>query len=46
MCGCPIGIAFHGGRLTTWSHGCVHLTVANVHYCNERLPLGAQVVVF
>ena len=42
----PGGIAFHGGSLTTWSHGCVHLTVANAHYYNEHLPLGAQVVVF
>ena len=42
----PGGIAFHGGSLTTWSHGCVHLTVANAHYYNEHLPIGAQVVVF
>jgi len=34
----PDGIAFHGGSLTTWSHGCVHLTVANAHYYNEHLP--------
>jgi hypothetical protein len=40
------GIAFHGGSLTQWSHGCVHLTVANAHYYNEHLPIGAQVVVF
>jgi L,D-transpeptidase catalytic domain len=40
------GIAFHGGSLTSWSHGCVHLTVANAHYYNEHLPIGAQVVVF
>ena len=40
------GIAFHGGSLTAWSHGCVHLTDANAHYYNEHLPIGAQVVVF
>jgi len=40
------GIAFHGGSLTDWSHGCVHLTNANAHYYNEHLPIGAQVVVF
>jgi hypothetical protein len=40
------GIAFHGGSLTTWSHGCVHLTVANAHFYNEHLPIGAEVVVF
>jgi len=40
------GIAFHGGSLTQWSHGCVHLTVANAHYYNEHLPIGAEVVVF
>lgn len=40
------GIAFHGGSLTTWSHGCVHLTVANAHYYSRHLPIGAQVVVF
>jgi hypothetical protein len=40
------GIAFHGGSLTTWSHGCVHLTTANAHYYNEHLPIGAEVVVF
>jgi lipoprotein-anchoring transpeptidase ErfK/SrfK len=42
----PGGIAFHGGSLTTWSHGCVHLTVENAHYYNEHLPIGAEVVVF
>jgi hypothetical protein len=42
----PGGIAFHGGSLTAWSHGCVHLTVANAHYYNEHLPIGAGVVVF
>ena len=40
------GIAFHGGSLTTWSHGCVHLTVQNAHFYNEHLPIGAEVVVF
>jgi lipoprotein-anchoring transpeptidase ErfK/SrfK len=40
------GIAFHGGSLTQWSHGCVHLTVQNAHFYNEHLPIGAEVVVF
>jgi lipoprotein-anchoring transpeptidase ErfK/SrfK len=40
------GIAFHGGSLTTASHGCVHLTVTNAHYYNKHLPVGAEVVVF
>lgn len=40
------GIAFHGGSLTAWSHGCVHLTNQNAHYYNEHLPIGAEVVVF
>jgi lipoprotein-anchoring transpeptidase ErfK/SrfK len=40
------GIAFHGGSLTAWSHGCVHLTNQSAHYYNERLPIGAEVVVF
>jgi hypothetical protein len=42
----PGGVAFHGGSLTHWSHGCVHLTVANAHYYNQHLPIGAEVVVF
>jgi hypothetical protein len=42
----PGGVAFHGGSLTQWSHGCVHLTVPNAHYYNEHLPIGAEVVVF
>jgi L,D-transpeptidase catalytic domain len=42
----PGGIAFHGGSLTAWSHGCVHLALANAHYYNEHLPIGAEVVVF
>lgn len=40
------GIAFHGGSLTTPSHGCVHLTTENAHYYNDHLPVGAEVVVF
>jgi lipoprotein-anchoring transpeptidase ErfK/SrfK len=40
------GIAFHGGPLTEWSHGCVHLTDSNAHFYNEHLPIGAEVVVF
>jgi hypothetical protein len=40
------GIAFHGGSLTRWSHGCVHLTLAAARYYNVHLPLGAEVVVF
>jgi hypothetical protein len=42
----PGGVAFHGGSLTVPSHGCVHLTVANAHYYNEHLAVGAEVVVF
>jgi L,D-transpeptidase catalytic domain len=40
------GIAFHGGSLAQWSHGCVHLTMGNAHYYNVHLPVGAEVVVF
>ena len=40
------GIAFHAGRLTQWSHGCVHLTLASARYYNIHLPIGAEVVVF
>ncbi|HEY6787279.1 MAG TPA: L,D-transpeptidase [Trebonia sp.] len=40
------GIAFHAGSLTIPSHGCVHLTMANAHYYNEHLAIGAKVVVF
>jgi len=40
------GIAFHGGSLTQWSHGCVHLTTRNAHYYNKHLPFGAEVIVF
>lgn len=42
----PGGIAFHGGSLIAWSHGCVHLTNGNAHYYNEHLAIGATVVVF
>lgn len=42
----PGGVAFHAGSLTQWSHGCVHLTLADAHYYNEHLPVGAEVVVF
>jgi len=42
----PGGIAFHGGSLTRWSHGCVHLTAANARYYQENLSIGAEVVVF
>jgi lipoprotein-anchoring transpeptidase ErfK/SrfK len=42
----PGGIAFHGGSLTTPSHGCVHLTDENAYYYNQHLPDGAEVVVF
>lgn len=42
----PGGVAFHGGSLVHWSHGCVHLTVANAHYYQRHLPIGAEVVVF
>jgi len=42
----PGGIAFHGGSLTHWSHGCVHLTVANAYYYHQHLAIGAEVVVF
>jgi L,D-transpeptidase catalytic domain len=40
------GVAFHAGSLTLPSHGCVHLTMANAHYYNEHLAIGAEVVVF
>jgi lipoprotein-anchoring transpeptidase ErfK/SrfK len=40
------GIAFHGGSLTQWSHGCVHLTLADARYYNVHLLVGAEVVVF
>ena len=40
------GVAFHAGSLTVPSHGCLHLTMANAHYYNEHLAIGAEVVVF
>ena len=40
------GFAFHGGSLTQWSHGCVHLTLASARYYNVHLPVGAEVFVF
>jgi hypothetical protein len=40
------GIAFHGGSLAQWSHGCVHLTLASARYYNVHLPVGAEVFVF
>lgn len=40
------GIAFHGGSLTQWSHGCVHLALADARYYNVHLPVGAEVFVF
>jgi lipoprotein-anchoring transpeptidase ErfK/SrfK len=40
------GIAFHGGPLTTWSHGCVHLTDHNAHFFQQHLTAGSEVVVF
>jgi L,D-transpeptidase catalytic domain len=42
----PGGIAFHGGSLTTLSHGCVHLDIGNARYYHDHLPIGAEVVVF
>lgn len=42
----PGGIAFHGGSLTTPSHGCVHLDIGSARYYHDHLPIGAEVVVF
>jgi hypothetical protein len=42
----PGGVAFHAGSLTVPSHGCAHLTMANAHYYNEHLAIGAEVLVF
>ena len=39
------GIAFHGGSLTTPSHGCVHLTIGSARYYHDHLPIGAEVAV-
>lgn len=42
----PGGVAFHGGSLTTPSHGCVHLDTGSARYYHDHLPVGAEVVVF
>jgi len=42
----PGGIAFHGGSLSTLSHGCVHLDIGSARYYHDHLPIGAEVVVF
>ena len=42
----PGGVAFHGGSLTTPSHGCVHLNIGSARYYHDHLPAGAEVVVF
>jgi len=42
----PGGIAFHGGSLTTKSHGCIHLDIDSAQYYYDHLPVGAEVVVF
>jgi L,D-transpeptidase catalytic domain len=42
----PGGIAFHAGRLTSSSHGCIHLTLHNARYYHDHLPAGAEVAVF
>jgi hypothetical protein len=42
----PGGIAFHGGSLTTPSHGCVHLEIGSARYYHNHLPFGAEVAVF
>ena len=42
----PGGVAFHGGSLTTPSHGCVHLDTGSARYYHDHLPTGAEVVVF
>jgi len=42
----PGGVAFHGGSLTTPSHGCVHLDIESARYYHDHLPTGAEVVVF
>jgi lipoprotein-anchoring transpeptidase ErfK/SrfK len=41
----PGGVAFHGGSLTTPSHGCVHLSRSSARYYHDHLPVGAEVVV-
>ena len=42
----PGGVAFHGGSLTTPSHGCVHLDIGSARYYHDHLPTRAEVVVF
>ena len=42
----PGGVAFHGGSLTTLSHGCIHLDIGSARYYHDHLPVGAEVVVF
>jgi L,D-transpeptidase catalytic domain len=42
----PGGVAFHGGSLTTPSHGCVHLDIGSARYYHGHLPVGAEVAVF
>ncbi len=42
----PGEIAFCEGSLNQPSYGCVHLTMAAARSYNQRLPVGAEVVVF
>ncbi len=42
----PGGIAFHAGRLSTPSHGCIHLSMGSARYYHDHLPIGAEVAVF
>ena len=42
----PGGVAFHGGSLSTPSHGCVHLDIGSARYYHDHLSAGAEVVVF
>ena len=42
----PGGVAFHGGSLTTPSHGCVHLDIGSARYYHDHLAAGAEVIVF
>ena len=42
----PGGVAFHGGSLSTPSHGCVHLDTGSARYYHDHLPTGAEVFVF
>ncbi len=41
----PGGVAFHGGSLTTPSHGCVHLDIGSARCYHDHLPTGAEVIV-